>query len=263
MPANSRARKPSTQELEDAFISGFLKHSDLLDGSAASRLASDPPDFEVTHQGRRIAIELTEVLKADEHGSSLKNAESSRGWICREVADKLRSRGIRPLWISVAFSSDNTTGNRRDSLAEQIAAIAVRHDPAVGCAIEVRWQDEFSGGEWGKSWPVELHSIHLLRIEGMDEFEVSSSDIGWQQGECREILQAAIVRKEGDLIRYAPRYDETWLLLVAEGIAPSSFLDPNAESRAHEYAGSFTRAFFYLHFGGKIVELRLRRGCDG
>ena len=263
MSPNSRSRRPSKDESERAYLTGFLAASGLVTGEAPKRPQQEPPDFVANLDGRRIAIEITRVHQDDDEngGSTLRAGESNREWVCREVAALIAKAGVKPLHVSISFAHDELNGKRRHSLAREIVGLILANNPNDSTLTELNWRDYEETGQYGKVWPEELNGLTLLRCPWSTLHEVHGDDVGWMFESFVEHLQATVLRKGADQSGYAELYDETWLLIVAEGFGPSSFFSPGSETREHAYTSPFGRTFFFDHFGRKWFELRTR--ADG
>lgn len=255
MPSNSRSRTPTKSELELAFVRGFLGKSDVLPNAVVSRVVQDPPDFTLESNGLRVGLEVTRVLNQSPHGPRQRAGESNRAWICREVDSLLQAKGIQPLIVLLAFSSDELDGGARAAVAERIAELISDADPGTDFKIRLDYDPYVRRGGYGTKWPRELDAMHLLRSPDVTWHEISAPDGGWTAEHVIDDLQSVLDTKAQDLERYGARYYETWLLIVAEGLGPSSLMDPDEATRSHPYRCAFARAFFYNYSDGSWFEL--------
>ena len=69
-------------------------------------------------------------------------------------------------------------------------------------------------------------------------------------------LQGIIDQKNTKLPTYRGKCCEVWLLIVLDGLYPSSFADLNADALQHEFKTGFDRLFFFRNFDGSYAQLR-------
>jgi len=256
MTPNSRANKPSKEELERAFLDGFLAASNLLPGAEPQRTAKDPPDFFVDHDGTRVTIEVTRVFSDENKGSKLREGESNRQRVCDRVHRMIEERGVQPLLVFLNFTHDRLSKAQADKLAARIVDLVVAHDPRDNRPVELDWRPYMERGEYGSVWPELLDHVHMLRSRDWPKFEVTSSEAGYQLSSCATLLQEVISDKDSDILSYSTVSTEKWLLIVAEWMGPSSFISPDAETLETVYRSGFSRLFFYEFFGRAYFELK-------
>jgi hypothetical protein len=75
-----------------------------------------------------------------------------------------------------------------------------------------------------------------------------------------EILQGAITRKAERLPAYLANCSTCWLLLVAHGASPSTFIEPDPASLEHVYFSPFQRTFLLRYFQGRVFALSTHAG---
>lgn len=121
-------------------------------------------------------------------------------------------------------------------------------------------EDESSAIDDSRVLPGALLGIVMFRKQGAESTSIgnirSTGDMIISLDEIRTILRA----KEERLLAYrAQECTEIWLLIVAEGAAPSSLaaLDPSAIRTPFD--SGFDRGYFYDALNGVIKRLNLRR----
>ena len=243
--------RPTNAEIEKGALTRFLANSGLVPGSEPERPDQDPPDFWVAHAGKRIAIEVTQLVIDGRSGSVLRSGENNRAWIKAKLEEELED--LAPLVLSIHFADKNLSKSEGPPLAARISSLVRSSDPSAR-TTELRYQSYLDRGEYGTVWPEALDSMRILRPQGFDRVEVVISERGIL-ADPKVALQAAIDDKEASLPRYRARYDERWLLAVAECMGPSSFFESEPETRLHSYRSTFDRVFFQ-GFGEDWFELR-------
>ena len=68
-------------------------------------------------------------------------------------------------------------------------------------------------------------------------------------------LQNRIEEKEGKLTSYRQKCSQVWLLIVANGLEPSTFGELAPEIEEFSFETSFDRVFFLHHVDELVVEL--------
>lgn len=249
------------RETELDTIRRWIERTGTCAGATVEQCQFDPPDFELHHEGHRIAVEMVRVYIDGPGPSLLKRGVTLRDGVCLKLEEMLPKLGVRPLVVTLTFAHDQLS-ERVGVLADKIARLIVAHDPTDDALLDLDARDWYARPEWGREWPEDLHSLMLLRPTGWDtKTEVTQGDAGFEMFDCVLPLTQAIAKKEPDLGGYRARYNAAWLLIVAEGNEAASFMCPDDRTREHMYTSEFDRVFFFRNVFHDAFELRLAEQC--
>jgi hypothetical protein len=234
------------RDLHDAFPSGEV-------------LPDESPDFRVLADSGVIGVEIRRVFKQP---GSEKSAPQIAEAMMRQTIALAKTladlRGLPNLLVLVDFSRNRrTSDNHVEHLARSLACwVADTLPPEGGKIVADRRHNS------APDPPAGFDKITVSRNKDRSHGAWLNPAAGFALTDAVGLLQDAINQKNAKAIRYADDLDECWLLLVAEGDAPSSMIRPNDASVAHEYESRFNRTFFMNYSGGLLHELSTRAPTD-
>jgi len=240
-----------TREVERAIIERIqLFHEPLRIGTFEPQ---DPPepDFHITSHKAPIGLELTRFFPL---GENRKRQESEQDHIVALAREIYAGRGLPVLNVRVNWDySYLPTKRDRGSIPESLAAIVSDNAPSIGGQIKIDLCDE--------PMPVLPPGVNSVDIDRMFDYEFHL----WQSPRYEFVpdihsdeIQSVIDLKSKKFSKYNGPCDEIWLLIVAEGFAPSSFGRPTDELKAHKYQGRFQRAFFATLLPPQVIDLNVK-----
>lgn len=214
---------------------------------------AEEPDFLVTlPSGGRLGIELTEFFHDEEEGGSASKAqESLQEKVTRKAIEAYESKGLPPVVVSLFWAAyDDIRPPRVPQLAQEVADVVAAHLPEKSIATVEQT------GLPGSPLPDEVNTLHVFRHEDIDENEWNSPRAGYVPGVAQSEIQRRITDKEQRLAAYRRQGSAVWLVIVAEGLAPSSFA--NVESfRDAAFVSSFDEVFLFRFFDRDVIRLKL------
>lgn len=223
-------------------VSGVLSSSILID--------SDRPDFLTKHGDRTLGIEhgrFSFFLDA----AKRRAGEVERARVVARAREIAEEKGVPPLVVWFLFEADFRSSKREcESTAQAVAKAVASNVPLVGGRVD--FERAFPRHP---VLPAALAHLHIARIAGRRSHDWSAPEAGMCPVEFREALQAMVSAKSARLGDYRRTCDACWLLLVAEGDAPSSYAEAGDETRLARYLFEFERTFFMEAFSGNWFEL--------
>ncbi len=211
------------------------------------------PDFVVeSGPGETIGIEVTELYHDEASGSSFRVQESEQIGVVRAACSQLEEAGVEPLNVAVHFASQtNITKRHRAALSSRIASLVSERVPtSEGTAMLL---NGFDG-----SFPESVLAIRVSRVSVSARHHWSVPMSGYLRPDFVDDLQARITAKARRHKSYRRAIERCWLLVVANGFAPSSLFDPSGPALSHVYESPFERTFFLEAFSGRRFELQTR-----
>ena len=228
----------------------------IPDFPAGEVIAREEPDFVVHAASTVLGVELTGLFRAVEPGKPpLRGAEQLRWRVCSAASAVAERESAPPRDVVVTFSrSARLTKRRVPEVAAAVVRLVRALDVPEGASrtVEYAWHDR-------DRFPDELIAV---RVSNSGRHGVGH----WQPAEATLVpdctaaqLQAAIDRKRAHYAPYRAACDAVWLVLVADGFAPSStFSLPEAAVRA-VYTGPFERVYYFENFSRAATRLRIAR----
>lgn len=234
----------------DRFREGF---SEFPEGTVVPQ---ERPDFLVETPQGRIGIEHTEYVRAsdDRNGPPPRAREHVENKILWLASREHESRGLPPVTVYV-YWNPHFAPNWLDSrgLVASLSNLVRDHLPASNGNVTIKYPHP----AW-RSLPQEVTSLCIYRCENIGENLWNSP-----RGSSVPILSAAelqeiVSSKEAKVSSYREMCSEVWLLVVAEGLQPSTHCRLAPEAGEYPFETSFDRAFFLHYSHGLLVELRRR-----
>jgi hypothetical protein len=252
-----RTKETVKRVRERAHLLGFVAACAEVPEGVLEELQA--PDFSLTEaSGQRLGIELTEFFKddVDESGSRLKTQENLQEKVTFRAMQRYAVMGLPSVIVSIFWASyDDIVPGRVDELAGELATVVAAHLPAgPSGSAEVE-----QTGLPGSPLPDEVNTLHIYRIPEMDENEWNSLRAGYIPKIASGEIQRLIDKKERRVSEYRKACPVLWLVIVAEGLAPSSFGDLERAVRETRYRSSFDKVFFFRLFDKEAVALLLER----
>jgi hypothetical protein len=213
----------------------------------------EAPDFLVNTGQGYVGIEHTQWFRESDNsnGSPMRARESTEDKVLRLASSRHEARGLPPVWVNVLWTlRDRTTTSRVPELANELADLVEVCLPEQGGEVAIKYPHP----AWG-SLPPEVSYLSVRRNK------VSPKNL-WVSTRGAFIptltpldLQNRIEEKEGKLTSYRQKCSQVWLLIVANGLEPSTFGELAPEIEEFSFETSFDRVFFLHHADELVVEL--------
>ena len=209
----------------------------------------EAPDFVIKHAARTIGIEVTELYIQDgANPSSMQANERAAREIVFAAWAEYRALSDRPFLVRVTFRDQLPRNLNRAEVAREIAGLVLGMSPVV-------WQSA-SWPHPDADWIPLMDAVIGIRVTGVPtEALWSPSGSGWVADANAKVLQARVDAKAPRLPRYRSRVDEVWLLIVADGSAPSQFFDPPSAEQARSVVSPFDQTWFFGRSRRRAVRL--------
>jgi hypothetical protein len=215
----------------------------------------DKPDFRVALGAETLGIEHTQLFHPADPGSLPSRAtEAAHAGILRIAQEHAELQSMPGANVVVYFQPNRPIPKpRRRELGYEIARICMAYLPDPHSQIELSGRTP-----GGARLPTGVSEILLFRGDPENRHHWTSDGFGMVLEDSRELLQDTIDRKGELLPSYLKETSQCWLLMVADGISPSTFIEANSETQAHQFSSHFERTFF-LTFGPEaVLELQTR-----
>jgi hypothetical protein len=210
------------------------------------------PDFTVAlGSGQKLGIEHTEFLREsdDRTGSALRMRESRQDKVVRKAREAYERRGLPLVDVLLHWAPyDDIVPSRLSPLAEEIAEAVVAQAPGDG-RIELE-----STGMPDSPVPAEVSILRIQRLAQMTKSHWNSARSDYVPNVTTAEVQRVLARKEANLLEYRKACARVWLLIVADGLAPSS-LGEVEDLRKERFASSFDDVFFFRFFERDVLRL--------
>ncbi len=108
---------------------------------------------------------------------------------------------------------------------------------------------------YGREFPYGVDVISLRRVHESTGVLWSVTHSGSVPDVTPEHIQARIEDKHAKLAAYRSRCTQVWLIIVADGFAPSGHFHLPAHTAEHTYESDCDRVFYYHAFYNEIAEL--------
>lgn len=182
---------------------------------------TEAPDFLLSIDGRRIALEVTRVFiepNPGRKGSTSKRDESHREQWLQALAERYYDRGGVPIWVQVLLPGLVTLDE--DSSAEILASLLKSNELAE--SEQGRYELDLTPG---------MVKLFVRRLPLGDwssrysRWACQNDRMGWAVPLTSDHLESVVRKKEDSLRKYRVDYDEAWLLIVVDGSRRSGILD--------------------------------------
>lgn len=248
-------RNTEKKERERKHFDQFLKFCDCIpDGEVEE---SDPLDFLIHHEQSILGIEHTEYFKKDESGFAfLKKDESLQNKVTNRLGSYCDQIGLSPTHLGISWKPNiPLTISRIETLIHDIAKLININMPKQGEIISLN-----SKNFKGNIFPIELIGLTIYRSAKINKTSVNPFRGTFQHIVKVDELKNIINEKEEKLLLYRDKCNEVWLLIVAEGIAPSSIIKVDSLVYNYSFNSQFDRIFFFdLYNNYKVTELKINK----
>lgn len=218
---------------------------------AEEPVKGERPDFVWPNLEQPLGVEITRLFKDTPQGQRPTQVQESERKATIEIARRLyEQRHLPNLDIRIIFGSNPINKSDRNMLAKKLTDAVQKHLPASNSCVQVH--NDFSVN---CSLPEEISYLSIARLDSLDRNSWSVSDAGWVQENFIDELQRRINKKNVEFPHYMRRCCRCWLLVIADGDGPSSFLQPNEDTKQHIYYSLFHRTFFMEAFTRRVIEL--------
>ncbi|HEX8237598.1 MAG TPA: hypothetical protein VF600_16695 [Abditibacteriaceae bacterium] len=219
-------------------------------------ILDDKPDLGLVTSSGVLGIEHTQILE-----DKLKAQENLQDKVVA-LAKNLYDQSNGPmLWLDIVF--DNHVALQRKAVEHTALALA---DSMLG--IEQPLGAERIVNQWVyvENWqynlrypntlPPPIAAVHFKYVDNPRNVLWAVSRSSVVPHLSADQIQAKVDEKADKLSEYQTKCSEVWLLIVADGGAPSSISDLPTDTAGHVYTSSFDRLFFFDNFSDTIKELR-------
>lgn len=210
-------------------------------------LQLSPPEPDIVIDGTRLGVEVTEFYRQ----GPLKHNESEQERVLEKARTICEARGLPPMIVKVIWNLGASISKReRSQLANSLVNAVERNVPCVDTQREIE-QDEYNS--------LLPSTVDILRIERWSVHRTHhwfSPRFDFPAVSSVEEIQNRISKKNTLFLNYAGVCASLWLLIVAEGIAPSSWSELPENARVHSYETTFDRVFFFHRVDGRVIELQ-------
>lgn len=207
----------------------------------------EKPDFIFEINEKLIGLEHTQLFILDETGKpKLKIVESSQNKVRDRIRELFGKERI-PIVVSLNWHPNKILrSNDIELVSEQVFKLINNNIPEPDSDIILEGTEDI---------PQSLLSIYIANSSGLSKPNICMFRSAWEANVPIELFEDIIENKERKISSYDSRCNEFWLLIVAEGSAPSSivFLDPLIHS--HRFETSFDRIIFLDILNSEIYYL--------
>jgi hypothetical protein len=231
----------------------FLKACDFIPDGVIEE--SDPLDFLIHSDQSILGIEHTEYFEKDKSGFAFsKKDESLQDRVRNSLGPHCNHIGLPPTILSIVWKPNKPlTSSRVKTLIYDIERLISINIPEKGKIVFLS-----SRNFKGNKFPSELIGLSIYRSAKIDSTSVSATRGTFENIIKIDELKNIIAEKENKLPLYRDKCDEVWLLIVAEGIAPSSITKLESMEPIYSFNSQFDRIFFFdLYNYNKVTELKI------
>jgi len=223
----------------------------LADFPEGSIVATECPDFVVETEQANVGIEVTNLYRngGGSRGSQLRALESLQDYTLRQASQLYEAKEALPfVEVSVSWSFHTpVTKVRVQHIAGTLARLVAAHLPDPGEQAFLGYLDS----TW-KLLPQEVDHIFVSRPASLPENAWGSSRGAAVPKLDPQDIHNAISAKEKKLSSYRQQCSQAWLLIVADGLAPSNHFEWTQEVGDTCFETAFDRVFF-LHYSHSFL----------
>lgn len=200
------------------------------------------PDWVVHSPSGRVGIEHT---RFHQFAPPLVAREVARDRVMHLAQAEASTRGCPPLAVFAQFRADADIAQfGMNVLASAIANAVMSNIPDVGGHIKVQRP------------PAPLLYLAVIRRQGLTRSYWQSDKVGIVTYDFSARLNGILDSKHKQYHKYLKRCDSCWLVVVAEGDSPSSFVEMDGPTIHKVFRFSFARCFFVEMVTRRMFELR-------
>lgn len=243
--SDQSGKKDREKYLLERFLYEMKMHGSIGD-------ASEPPDFEVTFEDRRIGVEVTEVFQQNQSPqASLRAVESLSNRILRRAKQEYERLGGHPVQVSVLFfNGPDLRSIQRDAASLALADLVHRlHYSEDGLAT---WDNNYKSDQ---DLNIFAH-VRCFRVPNKSMTHWCTSSAGWAATLEESQIVERVSAKNIILPKYRSKFAENWLLVALDGGSPSQFFDLDALQCPLQIQHDFDQAYFFRAFPTKIIPIK-------
>lgn len=241
--------RPLTQNEREQYSHILRFKESLSDFPEGTLCFADNPDVLVKTPAGIWGIEHTRLYRG-----SMKEQESLEQKIIDRAKKMYVSSGAPSLYVTVSFDSNfRLTVKDIDLIAANLNDIVCRYIPNVGENFELEgWK--FIPRRFSPA----ITTIFINRPYPSCELSWDVERGGVVPDLASDQIRETIQGKEPKLGDYLSRCSKVWLLIVADGFAPSSDFSSSDEVKKQVYKSSFDRIFLFRNFSCEAFELDVK-----
>lgn len=240
----------SKKEIEERFLTKFLSNADLNLIVAAITVANpEPPDFKFDQYldgiFKNVGIEITRVINPE-----LKKEEAAQDQIIRLAREKFAAISTQKLTVYASFNqhaqkvfNPNEIKKISDDLFDFVRIIVQKNEPFQFKVVA------------NKELPHTMFSeVTVSNFNGFENwqrfgaFRVPHINESW--------FLEVVERKEKAVHKYKSRFDEAWLLMVANFGSKSSYYQFSQLQQARFNSSPFDRIYIYKYMEDQAIRLK-------
>ena len=224
-----------SKNLERLFLDRMLKDLGWIDAEVLD--GDEPPDFLVVKEDGRVAVEVTRIYRRETSKGSPEAAQEAENdrfasdlaetYYAEEAAPPIRVRIALPATINNRAVRQWTRDERKQNAATVAAKaqVELRNLPALEPGTERRFEIEHRDGR-----PCTFWVLALPPESGIERrWEVLNNRIGRRALVAPTLLQDKIKKKGLDLAAYREHVEFAVLLVAADAMRASGFLELPAD----------------------------------
>ena len=210
-----------------------------------SVIKRESPDFLLDGEGKRIGVELTELIL-----SALRARESLENLIINTAREFYEERGGPPLIVDVKFQT-RLTVSRRDAgnIGNHLGKAVFEHVQ----------QGEGVGRIIGSQLPSVINSANFAELLPGARAVWGANRFGAMPDVSVDVIQSALEKKSLRLTEYKKVCDEAWLLICIEDFQPSTWYQIEGKALNWKYETSFDRVYILDYQNGRSVRLETKQ----
>lgn len=263
--SSKEIQKRAERNQIDRFKSLFQSDGDI----DIKLIEKDPPDAEVFIEGKKIAIELTELTwDKDADGINKKAHESTGEMIVDMARIEYEKLSLSPIYVSVSFNDnyglikegENLQLYSKDKkrLSSYIVKKVIEYIPEEAN----KWTQVPEYNEnWERIIDDKISNIRIAKLDVLDENCWVTSGAASIPMVTYEKLLEPIRAKEGKLDTYRDLFDEVWLVIVEGWGELAGYFDFRKlnEIQEQKVRTEFNKVFVLRSNMSELIELNLTK----
>jgi len=219
----------------------FIKHYDI-NGNIEQ---SESPDFLIKMHDYIIGVELTGYLQNNSNiGSFLRELEYNQDKIKEIIEAELSEYRL----LILLSWKDKITIKKAEvrSIANSLIELIKKNIPDIDS------ERRLSGKDGLPSYLINL----FIWSNNVKKTQIATTRAVWVREINRVEIENIIKKKEKKINDYREKCNEIWLLIVIEGISPSSIIDISSEAINRKYVFKFDKVLLFDVIEDRIFELK-------